>query len=230
MFKDLCIDAKEPAAVGRFWSIGLGLVLHLRPNSHAYLLGESAQQTIWINPVAEEKTTKLRVRLDVNAPSIEFFTRLGATKPSLSHGERIGADRTELADLEGNEFGIFVADPDIDDDYGDIVNAVVKSVVFDSVDCAQQATWWADILDANVVHYPDYSSVVAIEGTPFRSLDFVNVPDPKSVKNRIHLDLVASDTDRLVARGARILHGNDAEIPWTVMCDPEGNEFCVFAD
>jgi hypothetical protein len=53
------------------------------------------------------------------------------------------------------------------------------------------------------------------------------VPEPKTVKNRLHLD-VFGDTEELVALGATVLRRRDDEIEWDVLLDPEGNEFCVF--
>jgi len=53
------------------------------------------------------------------------------------------------------------------------------------------------------------------------------VPEPKTVKNRVHWD-VFGDVDRLVEAGARVLRERGGDISWTVMADPEGNEFCVF--
>ncbi len=72
------------------------------------------------------------------------------------------------------------------------------------------------------------------EGTPGR-VYFQLVPEPKTVKNRLHLDLrgVAQDDlpayrDRLVERGATVLHhGRQGPHTWVTMADPEGNEFCV---
>jgi catechol 2,3-dioxygenase-like lactoylglutathione lyase family enzyme len=69
-------------------------------------------------------------------------------------------------------------------------------------------------------------------------LFFVNVPEPKTVKNRVHLDLVtdlsmADEVERLVAAGAEAIavHKHPPEFndpyEWTVLRDPEGNEFCV---
>ena len=54
------------------------------------------------------------------------------------------------------------------------------------------------------------------------------VPEPKTVKNRMHLDVVG-DTEELVALGATVQRRRDDEIEWDVLTDPEGNEFCVFA-
>jgi hypothetical protein len=52
------------------------------------------------------------------------------------------------------------------------------------------------------------------------------VPEPKTVKNRMHIDVVGS-TDELVDLGATVLRRQDGEITWDVLADPEGNEFCV---
>jgi hypothetical protein len=64
---------------------------------------------------------------------------------------------------------------------------------------------------------------------------FINVPEPKTVKNRIHWDVYADPEDMLAA-GATLLRPRDEDytpgsaklIGWHVMADPEGNEFCVF--
>ena len=61
---------------------------------------------------------------------------------------------------------------------------------------------------------------------------FVQVPEDKAAKNRVHLDVMAPDVDaevtRLVALGAtRVADMEEYGYTWTVMADPEGNEFCV---
>jgi hypothetical protein len=61
---------------------------------------------------------------------------------------------------------------------------------------------------------------------------FLKVPERKSVKNRLHLDLRPRDqqteVERLEALGARrVFVGQSAEVTWVVLADPEGNEFCV---
>lgn len=65
-------------------------------------------------------------------------------------------------------------------------------------------------------------------------LYFQQVPEPKTVKNRLHLDIRVADGDRealreqLVARGATVLHtGQQGPHTWVTMADPEGNEFCL---
>ncbi|MFC6343180.1 VOC family protein, partial [Nocardioides hankookensis] len=61
---------------------------------------------------------------------------------------------------------------------------------------------------------------------------FVRVPEPKTAKNRLHLDVAAPDVEaevtRLVGLGAtRVADTDEYGYTWTVMADPEGNEFCV---
>jgi hypothetical protein len=54
------------------------------------------------------------------------------------------------------------------------------------------------------------------------------VPEAKTVKNRLHVDVVG-DTDELLALGAVLLRRRGGDIKWDILADPEGNEFCVFA-
>ncbi len=62
---------------------------------------------------------------------------------------------------------------------------------------------------------------------PYERLTFGTVPERKTVKNRIHWD-VRADVEEMAAAGASMVRAKDDEIGWTVMTDPEGNEFCVF--
>ncbi len=54
---------------------------------------------------------------------------------------------------------------------------------------------------------------------------FGTVPEPKTGKNRLHVDIAAPDVDALVSAGATVLAVHES---WTVLADPEGNEFCAF--
>jgi Glyoxalase-like domain len=71
--------------------------------------------------------------------------------------------------------------------------------------------------------------VAGIPGTPFATIDFGPVPEPKSVKNRIHWDVTCDDVPGLVARGATLLAEPTPATDWHVLADPDGNEFCAFA-
>jgi hypothetical protein len=62
---------------------------------------------------------------------------------------------------------------------------------------------------------------------------FVPVPEPKTIKNRLHLDFRPDDRDaeveRLLALGATRADVGQGDQPWVVLADPEGNEFCVLS-
>ena len=62
---------------------------------------------------------------------------------------------------------------------------------------------------------------------PFEMV-FGAVPEPKTVKNRIHWDVETADVQQLLDHGARLLRAPDDVVSWHVLADPEGNEFCAF--
>ena len=126
------------------------------------------------------------------------------------------------------------------------------SVVVDSHDIAAQARWWAEVLDFVIVYedehevavIPQHLSVDPItDGREWmhqpQGLVFVPVPEGKTVKNRLHIDLAPhTSQDRvaeiaaLIARGATHAEVGQSEqerVTWTVLADPEGNEFCVLS-
>jgi hypothetical protein len=86
------------------------------------------------------------------------------------------------------------------------------------------------------IRHPDSRGPGLPEGGPGRRILFQVVPEAKTVKNRLHLDVwVATDevpaaVERLTARGATVLHhGRQGPKTWVTMADPEANEFCVSA-
>ena len=54
------------------------------------------------------------------------------------------------------------------------------------------------------------------------------MPEPKTVKNRVHIDVVTDDVDALIAHGATVVRGPGDGIDFHVLADPDGNEFCAF--
>src|SRR3954451_25460676 len=104
---------------------------------------------------------------------------------------------------------------------------------------ARVADFWCQVLGW-VVHDRDPDGVVtiaapgALPGAGDPAIDVVPVPELKTVKNRLHLDLRADGTtrdeelDRLLALGARRVDvGQGPDVSWVVLADPEGNEFCL---
>lgn len=104
------------------------------------------------------------------------------------------------------------------------------SVVVDAIDPARLARWWAEVLGYRITHEgPDEVTIGNGGATP--TLTFVPVPEPKTLKNRLHIDLNPDDqeaeVERLVDMGARRVDVGQGEARWVVLADPEGNEFCV---
>jgi predicted enzyme related to lactoylglutathione lyase len=111
----------------------------------------------------------------------------------------------------------------------------LSSVVIDSADPATLARWWAAALGWEVSYQDENESCVEPpSGEPGIELTFVPVKDKRVVKNRVHLDLrstgLAEQDDliqRLMAAGAVEADIGQGTVPWAVLTDPEGNEFCV---
>jgi catechol 2,3-dioxygenase-like lactoylglutathione lyase family enzyme len=221
-YKDLCIDVNDREKAGPFWAAALGLGYDDDDPQDALLKGDGPEKSVWINVVPEAKTVKQRVHIDVHTGSIDDLLALGATM--LEPADEYGRHWSVMADPEGGEFCAFVRDPDKLPDYR------LHELVIDCADPHRLAQWWADVFGASLEGREDNNWwwLSDIPGLPYDSWDFVPVPEPKTVKNRIHWDVSVESVDPLIAAGATVLRRPDDEISWTVMADPEGNEFCVF--
>ena len=113
-----------------------------------------------------------------------------------------------------------------------------QSVCVDCHDNAALATFWEEALGwRRTYDTPDEVVLEPPKGSPADGvapdLLFLKVPDDKTVKNRLHIDLrpdddQAGEVARLEALGAtRVDVGQGPDVTWVVMADPEGNEFCV---
>ncbi|MFE2973165.1 VOC family protein [Streptomyces sp. NPDC059258] len=118
-----------------------------------------------------------------------------------------------------------------------------------AIDCADPAglaRFWCAVLDYEVQGVEEGEDVVTIgspavpegkdrPGPVSPVLTFARVPEGKTVKNRLHIDVNPTDreqgeeVERLLALGARRADVGQGGASWTVLTDPEGNEFCVLA-
>ncbi len=69
-FKDLCIDAVDPIALGGFWAPTLGLGVTRLDDGDVRLDGPTPQHSVWVNRVPEPVTVKQRVHIDVHAAAL----------------------------------------------------------------------------------------------------------------------------------------------------------------
>jgi predicted enzyme related to lactoylglutathione lyase len=107
-------------------------------------------------------------------------------------------------------------------------------MVIDTHDLPGLARFWTQALGWQVLSERDREIVIGPDENAPVGMCFMPVADPKTVKNRVHLDLTTSAGDRedeiarLLALGARRVDiGQTGKESWTVLADPEGNEFCV---
>ena len=110
----------------------------------------------------------------------------------------------------------------------------VDAVVIDGADTVRLAEFWSSLFatairaNENDGHYID---VAGNGSTPM--LRFQRVPEGKTIKNRLHLDIEVEDLERAIAAvealGGRVMHPMRTEYGWDyiVMGDPEDNEFCL---
>jgi predicted enzyme related to lactoylglutathione lyase len=110
----------------------------------------------------------------------------------------------------------------------------VDMVTFDTTDARRLAAWWAEQTGGTIVaDMEGWFVMVATPGGP--SLGFQKVADPTPGKNKLHLDCATADpaaeVERLVAAGATLVavHDENPGFTWTVLADPDGNQFCVTA-
>jgi predicted enzyme related to lactoylglutathione lyase len=122
------------------------------------------------------------------------------------------------------------------------------TVVVDCHDVAAQVRWWAEVLGWTIAFENGSEAVIVPPYALDENVDipverrgpgivFVPVPETKTLKNRLHIDLApraaddqAAEVARLEAMGAtRVDVGQGDDVGWIVLADPEGNEFCVLS-
>ena len=230
--------ARDDSALGRFWAEALGWdvssegpgVTNVEPVGSVW--PDPAAVCVDVVTVPDPETVKYRVHLDLatttaahQAELAARLTDLGATPADVGQGD---VPWTVLADPEGNVF--CVLEPrEIYRDTGPIA-----AVVVDCADPRAMARFWSEALDW-ILHKVtgDYAALRSAKGVgPY--LEFLRRPDVRTWWNRIHLDVMPyagddqeAEVARLRALGATDVDLGQGDVPWKVLADPEGNDFCV---
>jgi predicted enzyme related to lactoylglutathione lyase len=108
----------------------------------------------------------------------------------------------------------------------------ITAVAIDCADPELLASFWTAVLGWQITGRDVDIVSIGAPTAPF-GIDFPKVPEPKRSKNRLHLDLNATDREqdaelrRLLHLGARQADVGQGEVSWHVLADPEGNEFCL---
>ncbi|TDC89119.1 VOC family protein [Nonomuraea deserti] len=231
------IKARDDSALGRFWADAFGWgvssegpgVTNLEPPGVAWPDPDGFY--VDLVTVPDPETVKYRVHLDLATTSAahqaEWVARLkglGATPADVGQGD---VPWTVLADPEGNVF--CVLEPrEIYRDTGPIA-----AVVVDCADPRALARFWDEAMDWTLHEVSDDHALLRSAKGVGPYLKFVRTPGV-TVWNRVHLDLLpyhrddqAAEVARLQTLGATPADVGQGDVPWVVLADPEGNEFCV---
>ncbi|MEU4516290.1 VOC family protein [Nonomuraea wenchangensis] len=232
------VKARDDSALGRFWAEALGWDVsgegpcetHVEPGGFTWT--DPAAFRVDVVSVPDPETVRYRAHLDLATTSaahqaelVARLKELGATPADVGQGD---VPWTVLADPEGNVF--CVLEPrEIYRDTGPIA-----AVVVNCADPRAMARFWGEAV-AWTVHEAggDFARLRSPEGVgPY--LEFIRVPGEGSGWTRVHLDVVpypgedqAVEVERLKALGATLADIGQGDVPWRVLADPEGNEFCV---
>jgi hypothetical protein len=232
------MKARDDSALGSFWAEALGWgvssegpgVTNLEPEGFVY--PDPVAVCIDLISSPEPKTAKNRVHVDLATTSAahqaEVVTRLkdlGATHADVGQGD---VSWTVMADPEGNEFCV------LDSHYRD--TGPIATIVVDCADPRAMARFWGEAMDWTLHKVTDQNAVLRSAKDIGPYLRFVRTPDVKTVWNRVHLDLrpypgddPQTEAARLQTLGATAIDLGQSDVSWTVLADPEGNEFCLLA-
>lgn len=114
------------------------------------------------------------------------------------------------------------------------LDAAVTAVMVDTTDLARAERFWSTLLQLEAVHraHPYVYLSRICDGGPYLALQ--QVPEAKTVKNRLHVDVRVNDraaaSEQIAALGGRVIGDHqEGDFPaWTVVADPDGNEFCIY--
>jgi hypothetical protein len=232
--------ARDDDAVGRFWAGALGWgvssegpgVTNVEPVGFDW--PDPVALCVDVVKVPDVETVAYRGHLDLATTSAdhqaELVARLidlGATPADVGQGD---VPWTVLADPEGNLFCV-VEPREIYQDTGPIA-----AVVIHCDDPRAMARFWAEAAGWTVHEVTEAHARLRSPAGVGPYLELLRTPDVRSLRHRLHLDLLPGPTDdqaaevaRLEALGATHADVGQGDVRWTVLADPEGNQFCVLA-
>ena len=229
----LCFDANDPLRLGRFWAGVLGReMVEDPPDGFVLLPSDDTEFRIEFFPTQAQKVGPNQTHLDLTSTSLEEQQQTVARALELGArhidiGQRPEEEHVVLADPEGNEFCVIEPGNQFLADCG-FIGAV-------NGDGSQEVGhFWSEALGWPLVWDQDEETAIrAPQGGP--KFTWGGPPmNPKTGKNRLHLDLAPpgdgdqqAEVDRLVALGATRIDIGQGDVSWVVMADPDGNEFCV---
>ncbi|WP_432561069.1 VOC family protein [Kineococcus sp. SYSU DK003] len=233
---NVVVDADDPVRLAHWWRQALDWRLGYADADETDVVppeGEPGIELVFLHaPGTKQGPNRVHLDLDSSSPAdqretVEFLLDLGARRVDVGQGN---APWAVLADPEDNEFCVLDPRPEYDG------TGRVAAIVCLAADPPAQARFWSPLAGMSVVR--SSPRVAALRGAGGPYLEFVASSTPHTVKNRWHLDVRATahgrGRDRVLAdardAGARHVDiGQGTGVSWTVLADPEGNEFCVLS-
>jgi len=109
-----------------------------------------------------------------------------------------------------------------------------EQVAVDASDPETLGRWWCEVLRWVIVNDDPKAFEIQPQADKLPGILFLQAPAAKPTKNRLHLDFRPDDqraeVERLLALGASSVDIGQGVVPWVVLADPEGNEFCVLRE
>jgi predicted enzyme related to lactoylglutathione lyase len=230
--ENLCMDALDPRRLGRFWEQALGTTnLTDEPGEFETRLTvqDGPVLDLCLQRVDQPSTAPPRLHLDLyggarQAELVERLIGLGAVPADIGQGD---VPWVVLADPEGHPFCV-MEDRAAYRDTGPV--AAVPVLVADP---EAGASFWSELTGWQVCEGSAPASLRHPSGRGL-VLEFLGEDEPKRGKNRMHLDVrlqPGDDAEAVLAHvqelGAVRVDHQWGDLPWTVLADPSGNEFCI---
>ncbi|GAA3589577.1 VOC family protein [Kineosporia mesophila] len=230
---DIVIDTPDPSSLARWWSEALGWRVTNESDDESNVEppeGEPGVELTFV-PVKDPKVGWNRLHLDLASRDAGHQAQIVARLESL------GARRIELeverpwvvlADPQGNEFCVLEHRDEYDG------RGPVAAIVLKVPDIATAGPFWLAAAGGTLEIKDDVVATIELT-TPGPLLELIRENEPKTVKNRWHIDVrpyaaddQAAEVSRLISQGARREDvGQSADVTWTVLTGPDGNEICV---
>lgn len=225
----LCFDANDPERLAEFWGGVLGW--ERADDDIALVPNDDTGFRLRFAPTDVPKLGRNRIHFDLTSTSLENQQETVARVLELGGrhydvGQLPEEEHVVLADPEDNEFCVIEPGNNFLADCG-FIGAL-------SCDGTQEVGYfWSKALEWPLVWDQDQETAIrSPHGGP--KITWGGPPiEPKTGKNRLHLDLSPADgnqqaeVDRLVSLGAKRIDIGQGDADWVVMSDPDGNEFCV---
>lgn len=232
---DVVFDANDPMRLAQFWAEALRWAIGETTDDEVALVPtDDTGFGILFGLVPEKKSSQNRTHFDLTTASLEDqndtvarLLEIGAAHVDV--GQSRSENHVVLADPEGNEFCVLAPRSKF----------LAGCPRLGAVNCdgtREVGYFWSEVLGWPLVWDQDEETAIRAPGLTGSMITWSGPPPmPKPTKNRLHFDIAATpdaseqleEVDRLLGLGAVTIDIGQGDVPWIVMADPDGNEFCV---